>query len=131
MSRPGPATKTHAPTIPYTPDTWTASQLAFHRADTLEAAFHAAACLTGGWYRRAVTIDYQITADNNERYMIRPASPPRPMRPGMIPQVPREGTPSLALHRRRPGCKPHQGCGDDGCSSTHCALHLARPLFIH
>ena len=70
---PSPATKTHAPTIPYTPDTWTASQLAFHRSDTLEAAFHASACLTGGWYRRAVTIDYQITADNNERYMIRPA----------------------------------------------------------
>lgn len=59
--------------IPYTPDTWTAHQLAAHRADTLEAAFHAASCLAGGWYRRAVTIDYQVTDTNDERYMIRPS----------------------------------------------------------
>lgn len=59
--------------FPYTPDEWTAQQLAAHRADTMEAAFQAASCLAGGWYRRPVTIDWQVTEDNNERYMIRPA----------------------------------------------------------
>lgn len=59
--------------IPYTPNDWTPSQLAAHRADSMEAAFHAASCLAGGWYRRAVTIDWQVTEDNNDRYMIRPA----------------------------------------------------------
>jgi hypothetical protein len=62
--------------IPYTPDTWTETQVAAHRADTLEDAFHKASCLAGGWYRRAVTIDYQITPDNDETYMIRPADVP-------------------------------------------------------
>ena len=60
-------------TIPYTPDTWTPQQLAAHRAETLEAAFHAASCLAGGWYRRPVTIDYQVTEMNDERYMMRPS----------------------------------------------------------
>lgn len=59
--------------IPYTPNTWSASQLAAHRADTLDEAFHAASCLASGWYRRAVTIDWQVTETNDERYMIRPS----------------------------------------------------------
>lgn len=59
--------------IPYSPETWNAQQLAAHRADSLESAFHAASCLAGGWYRRAVSIDMQITEDNNERYMLRPS----------------------------------------------------------
>lgn len=59
--------------IPYTPDEWTPEQLAAHRADTMEEAFRAASCLAAGWYRRAVTIDWQATEDNNERYMVRPA----------------------------------------------------------
>lgn len=59
--------------FPYEPETWNAQQLAAHRADTMEAAFQAASCLAGGWYRRAVTIDWQVTEDNNERYMIRPS----------------------------------------------------------
>ncbi len=59
--------------IAYTPDSWTPDQLAFHRANTMEAALHSATCLAGGWYRRAVTIDSQITDDNHERYMVRPA----------------------------------------------------------
>ena len=60
-------------TIPYMPASWTPEQLAAHRADTMEAAFHAASCLAGGWYRRPVTIDYQVTETNDERYMVRPA----------------------------------------------------------
>lgn len=60
-------------TIQYAPDTWNASQLAAHRADTMEEALLRATCLAGGWYRRAVTIDYQVTESNDERYMIRPA----------------------------------------------------------
>jgi hypothetical protein len=62
--------------IPYTPTEWTVSQLAMHCADTMEQAWNNAACLAGGWYRRPVTIDYQVTADNNERYMIRPSDAP-------------------------------------------------------
>ncbi len=57
----------------YTPETWTPDQLAFHRAATMEDAFHKASCLAGGWYRRPVAIDYRITPDNNEEYMLRPA----------------------------------------------------------
>jgi len=68
--------RTIAAEIPYTPSDWSPEQLAAHRADTLEAAYHAASCLAGGWYRRAVTIDWQVTEDNNERYMVRPAEVP-------------------------------------------------------
>ena len=64
---------TKADRIPYTPKDWTPSQLHAHRASTMEGAFHAASCLAAGWYRRAVTIDYQVTKDNDERYMIRPS----------------------------------------------------------
>jgi hypothetical protein len=60
-------------TIPYAPEDWTTDQLAFHRADNLEAALHSACCLAGGWYRRPVTVDSQITEDNDEQYMLRPA----------------------------------------------------------
>lgn len=66
-----PAPKTFD--IPYTPETWTPEQLAAHRADSLEAAFHAASCLAGGWYRRSVAIDWTTNADNNEIYMLRPS----------------------------------------------------------
>jgi len=59
--------------IPYTPDTWTPDQLAAHRADDLDAAFAVASRLAGGWYRRAVTIDWQVTPENTERYMVRPS----------------------------------------------------------
>lgn len=59
--------------IPYAPETWTPAQLHAHRATTMDGAFHAAACLAGGWYRRPVTIDYQITKENDERYMLRPS----------------------------------------------------------
>jgi len=59
--------------IPYEPETWTADQLLAHRAGTMETAFAKASCLCGGWYRRAVTIDWQVTPDNNERYMLRPS----------------------------------------------------------
>lgn len=59
--------------FPYTPETWTPDQLDLHRAVTLEAAFHHASCLAGGWYDRPVTIDYRVTADNNEEYIMRPA----------------------------------------------------------
>lgn len=59
--------------IEYTPTEWTAEQIDCHRADSLEDAFLKASRLAGGWYRRAVTIDWQTTDDNNERYMIRPA----------------------------------------------------------
>lgn len=62
--------------IPYTPNDWNASQLAMHRADNMELAFSNASCLTGGWYRRPVTIDWQVTEDNDERYMIRPSDAP-------------------------------------------------------
>lgn len=62
--------------IPYTPETWMAAQLHAHRADTMDGAFHAASCLAAGWYRRAVTIDYQVTKDNDERYMVRPSDVP-------------------------------------------------------
>lgn len=59
--------------IAYTPDVWNIEQRNFHQATTLEDALHKATCLAGGWYKRAVTIDYQTTADNHERYMIRPS----------------------------------------------------------
>ena len=59
--------------IPYTPNDWTPTQAEMHRAADMEQAFHHASCLAGGWYRRAVAIDYQVTDDNDERYMIRPA----------------------------------------------------------
>lgn len=59
--------------IPYTPDTWTAAQVLAHRASTLDGAFNKASCLAGGWYGRAITIDWQVTPDNNERYMLRPS----------------------------------------------------------
>ncbi len=62
--------------IPYTPNDWNADQLAMHRALTLEDAFHHASCLAGGWYRRAVTIDFQVTENNDEMYMLRPSDVP-------------------------------------------------------
>ena len=65
-------------TITYAPEHWTVSQAAFHHADTLEDAFHQASCLAGGWYRRAVAIDYRITANNDEEYQLRPADSPTP-----------------------------------------------------
>ena len=68
-----PRTPPRALGVPYTPNDWNADQLAMHRAVTLEAAFHNASCLDGGWYRRPVTIDYQVTPENDERYMLRPA----------------------------------------------------------
>ena len=39
---------------------------------------HHASCLAGGWYRRPVRIDVQVTADNWERYALRPAEEPIP-----------------------------------------------------
>ena len=65
--------------IPYTPNDWNDSQLALHRADHLDAAFKNASCLTGGWYQRAVRIDWQAddnNADTGEAYMIVPAEVP-------------------------------------------------------
>lgn len=62
--------------VAYTPEDWTPEQLAAHRADSMEGAFKAASCLSGGWYHRAVTIDYQVTATDDERYMIRPSEVP-------------------------------------------------------
>lgn len=59
--------------IPYEPETWNEQQLAFHRAATMEEAFHHASCLAGGWYRRAITIDFRITESNDEEYMLRPS----------------------------------------------------------
>ena len=63
--------------IPYTPDKWTPEQLAFHRAPDLDAAFHAASCLAGGWYRRSVTIGVKIV-DLDEFYAIAPTDAPLP-----------------------------------------------------
>lgn len=60
------------PAIPYTPDDWTPEQAELHRAADLEQAFHHASCLAGGWYHGPVAIDYQITEDRDERYMLRP-----------------------------------------------------------
>ena len=68
-------TKT-ATIIPYTPNNWNPSQVQMHIAADMEEAFHHASCLAGGWYKRPVTIDYQITEDNDERYMIRPSDAP-------------------------------------------------------
>lgn len=66
--------------FPYTPNDWTPEQLAAHRADTLDDAFHAASCLSGGWYRRAVSIDYRIVGEDmgpaKEEYMLRPSEVP-------------------------------------------------------
>lgn len=62
--------------IPYTPNDWNDSQRELHTAATLETAFHHASCLAGGWYRRPVTIDVRITANNDEEYMMRPADVP-------------------------------------------------------
>lgn len=66
-------TRTAIAEIPYTPEEWSHEQLAAHRADSLEEAFRAASCLAGGWYRRAVTIDWQVTESNDETYMLRPS----------------------------------------------------------
>lgn len=66
-------TATKSAEIPYTPNDWTPEQLAAHRADSMEAAFHAASCLAGGWYGRPVAIDYFVNADNKEEYMLRPS----------------------------------------------------------
>ena len=61
------------PPVPsYTPDDWSKYQASEHRAATLDDAFHKASCLAGGWYYRPVAIDYQVTADNTEVYMLRP-----------------------------------------------------------
>lgn len=65
--------QTTVDSIPYSPETWTPDQVKAHRAESMEAAFHAASCLAGGWYRRAVTIDYRVTETNDETYMIRPS----------------------------------------------------------
>ncbi len=62
--------------IPYTPKTWTPEQAQCHLANDLEGAFSAASSLSGGWYRRAVTIDCQVTDDLDERYMVRPSEVP-------------------------------------------------------
>lgn len=68
--------RTHRELIPYTPDTWTPDQRQAHEAANLESAFHAASCLAGGWYRRAVAIDVQVTEGLDERYMLRPVEVP-------------------------------------------------------
>lgn len=75
MTKTNRATKARRtiPEIPYAPQTWSPQQLACHRAATMEEAFRAASSLAGGWYGRAVTIDYQIAENNNERYMLRPS----------------------------------------------------------
>jgi hypothetical protein len=69
------ATATKSFDVPYAPDTWSAEQLAFHRADCLDAAFKNASCLAGGWYHRAVTMDYSPDerAESGEAYMLRPS----------------------------------------------------------
>lgn len=59
--------------IPYAPETWDGAQLDAHRAVSLDEAFQKASCLAGGWYHRAVTIDYTVTDDNTERYVLRPS----------------------------------------------------------
>lgn len=59
--------------FPYEPETWSAQQLAAHRASGLDEAFKAASSLAAGWYRRAVTIDYRVTESNDEEYMLRPS----------------------------------------------------------
>jgi hypothetical protein len=61
---------------PYTPDAWNADQAKMHRAFSLETAFNHASCLAGGWYRRAVAIDYRVNSDNTEEYMLRPSEVP-------------------------------------------------------
>ncbi len=60
--------------IPYTPESWTPTQRACHRAASLDEALYQASGLAGGgWYRRPIAIDYRITPDNNEEYLLRPA----------------------------------------------------------
>lgn len=44
-----------------------------HRGVDMEQALAHACCLAGGWYRRTIAIDYRVTEDNDERYMLRPA----------------------------------------------------------
>lgn len=62
--------------IQYTPDAWTEDQLALHESTDLDDALYQAACLAGGWYLRPVTIDVQVTPENTERYIVRPAEVP-------------------------------------------------------
>lgn len=62
--------------VPYTPNDWTPQQAQMHQAGDMEEALHHACCLAGGWYRRPIAIDMQITGDNDERYMLRPAEVP-------------------------------------------------------
>lgn len=57
----------------YEPKTWNEQQRIAHVADSLEEAFNKASCLCSGWYRRAVTIDWHVTENNDEAYMIRPS----------------------------------------------------------
>lgn len=63
--------------IPYTPETWTPEQLVMHRPADLDAAFHSASCLAGGWYQRPVVIGMRIITDSDgesdEDYAIAPA----------------------------------------------------------
>lgn len=65
--------------IPYTPEEWNVDQAIMHTAATMEEAFHNAACLSGGWYRRAMTIDVQIIdgPEPYEIYRIRPSEVPQ------------------------------------------------------
>jgi hypothetical protein len=58
--------------IDYAPQHWTAEQRAAHEADSLDDAFKLASMLSGGWYRRQVTIDVRYIGED-ERYMIRPS----------------------------------------------------------
>lgn len=70
------ATKTqkqsNAERYPYTPESWSPEQAQMHIANDLDEAFNLASCLSGGWYCRPVAIDFQVTEDNTERYMLRP-----------------------------------------------------------
>ena len=62
--------------IAYTPDEWTPEQAEMHRAPDLDEAFHRASCLSGGWYRRPVTIACRVTPELDEEYILYPSDVP-------------------------------------------------------
>lgn len=64
-------------TVPYTPETHSPDQRAFHTPSDLDIALHHASCLAGGWYRRPVTIGMRIVGDH-EVYILFPADAPVP-----------------------------------------------------
>ena len=64
--------------VKYEPQTWNDEQRECHMASNLDKAFYNASALSGGWYRRPVTIYIQVTKDLNEVYDVRPSDAPAP-----------------------------------------------------